>query len=549
MSSRNQQTRDQSASTADDDERDPSPPNASPFTNGTAPTEFGWGERTLQSTAHPPKYWKSDAYELGQCFGIADLDVASFTERNPRRIVHPDMLIHEKQPSRTKSAKGTDFLVRGERGCGKTTLLLTFARQLMRENDEIVCWRGREGSSGWLPFKHWTTVYLPANATVRAAWMPEADGDGGLNLSVDDGEELTADQLEDVVRDVVYYDDVFDLLDTLGERPRGTFNVIYPDPSFAGCREVTRESRRVNGYFPFVPRWEAEYDGTGGTSETPLVQWWFAFWLARCDHGPFAWTTLLFDEGGDLIPSGASQSVSRLYDKLEMLRSIFAESRRRMATLGMAIHYEENLDPDTRREFKWRVHMPDGSANPVRDKRGTHPVGMKGDVKMKNDLMSGYDAPGVGLTYSKTGFTRFQWGDVPDWPADESRWLRIELGAPSASTKRALRRARREDDGEESTPELEYDSTVFREWQNQVDHRLYVDRGSGQIDVNDATVTDELVSDIDGFRFVDEPRDRGDVIEFVMRADATGDEVVVARVPTTSEPFTPGTATGGGTSR
>ncbi|MFC7096049.1 ATP-binding protein [Halobaculum marinum] len=549
MSSSNQQAGEQQRPGARDER---SPPNRSPFTNGRAKTGYGWGEHTRQSMKHPVGDAKSDAHQIGLCFGMNDIDVEAFTERHPKRIVHPDMLIHEKNPTRTKTDKGTDFLLRGERGCGKTTLLLTFARQLMRENDEIVVWRGREGSSGWLPYKHWTTVYLPANATVRGAWMPEVEDESDeISLSVDDGQELTASELERVVRDVVYYEDVFDLLDKLGERSRGTFNVVYPDPSFSGCQKATRESRRVNGYFPFVPRWEAEYDDDGETTETPLVQWWFAFWLARCDYGPFTWMTLLFDEGGDLIPRSASQSVSRLYDKLEMLRSIFAESRRRLATLGMAIHYEENLDPDTKREFKWRVHMPDGSANPVADKRGTHPVGMKGDIKMNDDFMSRYDEPGVGLTYSKKGFSKFRWDDVPDWPEDENRWLKVVLEEPDASTKRELRQRRREQyDGEdEATSELEYDSQVFGEWRNQHEQRLYVKHGSGQISVERGVVIEDLESEIDGLRFREDLRDLGDVLEVVMVEEASGDEIVVARVPAASSPFKSDAAVAAGAGR
>jgi len=498
-------------------------------TNGTPPTGFEWGERTTQSVRHrAPLYWQSDAYEIGHCFGIPDLDVDAFANRyegHEKPLVYPDMIVHEKSGDRTPSNKGTDALIKGDRDAGKSTFARSLARQLMRENGELVVWRGRSGGSGWLPFKPWTTLFLPAHADVTPEWQTESDQPIGR-----------VEDLADVVRDVYYYSDVHDLLDELGEVPDGSFCVVYPDPSFAGCRRATRESDRVAGELPFVAEWETD----DPSEETPIIHWWFAFVLARVEHGPFRWMSLLFDEAGDLMPEGASQAESRLHDKIQALRGSWAASRKRLLSLYFFIHHEENIHHDIRREFKWRVHMPDGSSNPVSRRLSSHPIGFKGDIPMKADIMSEKD-PGIGLCYDKNRFTHFRWANIPHFTEDRERWLKIRLEAPAEPPTRTL------DVDEDDGPTLEFDEAILREWSNQHGTRLYVCApGNGYVQVEPSVeIGADLESPVEALVFEDDLALDAEAGVYELRMRNRDDEsIVVARIPR-STTSTPPSETGG----
>lgn len=486
---------------------------------GRPPDGFDWGERTQQTGelrwGRAPGHWDTDAYEMRQKFGIPPFSVEAFIEKHENCICYPDMVIHEAEPERAESSKGTDALIKGDRDAGKSTYAKTLATRLMDENGEKVVWRGSAERSGWLEYRDWTTLFLPVNADVTAEWMTE-------------GEDSTIEEIDDLdeeVREVVYYEDVLDLLEKLGDAPRGTFNVVYPDPSFSGCEELTRETDRVEGTLPFTPEWEAYEE----TPATPVTHWWFAFLLGRIEYGPFEWMSLIFDEGGDLVEEGSRNDAGiRTYDKIRLLRSIWASGRKRRLSLFFFIHHEENMHAMIRREFKWRIHMPDDSSNPVESKRSTHPVGFKGDIPMKEDIMSDEDI-GTALCYTKSGFTHFSWKDVPPKPVDEDRWLKISLGEPATLDATP---------SEQIEVELEFDDQIFGEWENQHTHRLMVKApGEGFVSVETGVVGEELVSPFDELVFPDEPLRKGEGCrEIVMERVEDDNEVVVARLPDDSSP-------------
>ena len=444
------------------------------------PNGHEFGERTKQSVDfRAPKYWLSDAEEIRQCRwlwgdqenpgGLTEFDVDEYLGSSKyARMCYPDAIIHERDPELTSSSKGTDVLFKGDRDSGKTT----YARQLsvrLMERGERVIWRGRYDGSGWLPFREWTTLYLPANAECDPQWMYE-----GSDRPAD-----TDADLERLVRDVYYYDDVFDLLEELGERDGGTFNVVYPDPSFSGCAEATEALENVAGRLPFVPEWEAD----APEDATPLIQWWFGFWFARKEHGPFVWMSLIFDEVGDWLEEGARQDASRLYDKIKSLRKVWAASRKRLMSMYFFAHKEANVHWMVREEFKWRVHMPDNSPNPNQNQRSTIPQGFD-TVQMYGDIMSDKDV-GVGLIYTQNEFV-FS-GD----PEIGDRWLKIDLNPPAAVV----------DAGEAATEldleEPEYDDELFTYWQNGVQERLVVnDPGSGYVDCQAGTLSEGIESPV-----------------------------------------------------
>lgn len=504
----------------------------SPHTNGTAPKEHDWGERTIQGYEirkghRAPGYYKTDAYEIRNYFGIPEFRVEEFLESSKyARMCYPDSIVHERDPETTSSTKGTDVLHKGDRDSGKTTRALELALRLMEETPDVeestaerVIWRGRSDGSGWLPFKHWATVWLPETADVDAIWMNEGE----------ESELEPVEDLEDEVRAVRYYSDVFDLLDQLADHPTGTFNVVFPDPSFAGCEEATESLENVAGTLPFVPDWESEEDD--GSDATPLIHWWFGFWFARKEHGPFVWMSLIFDEVGDWLEEGASQETSRLHDKIKSLRKVWAASRKRLMSMYFFAHKEKNVHWMIREEFKWRVHMPDNSPNPRMARLSSLPQGFS-QVRMEEDIMSEQKI-GTALCYTENEFSYFTWDDVPEDPEDEERWLSIKLHEPDDLPS---------DDVDEER-ELEFDDRIFGSWQNAASHRLYVkDPGEGSISVTRAEVIETLDSPVEGMDFTG-TREADGYLEVLMNDDVR--EVVVARVPQDREPLKSGAGPAG----
>jgi hypothetical protein len=479
-------------------------------------------------TSKAPGYWETDAYEIRQCYGIPEFDPQAFDPHDPDnsdrvRLVYPDLICHEAKAHALDNNRGTDALIKGDRDAGKTTFGTNLAQRLMADqhgmtvghperdaveiadhNDHIVVWRGSNERSGWLRLKKWATVYLPANADVEARWMNESDVP-----------TEPIDDLEDIARDVVYYEDVYDLLDKLGEGKSGTFNVVYPDPSFSGCEQVMRETDRVAG----TPRFRSAGETSDGEDPTSVTHWWFAFLTARTEYGPMQWMALIFDEANDLLPSDASNDDDDHAKKIELLRSIWASSRKRLLSMFWFVHHEEAIHPKIRREVKWRIDMPDDEPNPRMEQRSSVPVGL-GQVPMDRDITSKLNK-GTALCYTAAEFTLFSWKDIPGFPEDEDRWLKVGLAATDPGPTAC----------QYDSQSLEFDEKVFAEWENQTSHRLYVnDPGDGSISVRQAEVVDELDSPIEDMAFPEDPlRDRDDHRE--VRMTDGSKEVVVARIP------------------
>ncbi len=466
------------------------------------PDGFDWGQGTVQARdargeESAPDWW-TDAYEMRMRFGIPAFDLDEYDHD-----VYPDCLVHEKPAKRTQSAGGTDWLRIGERGSGKSNDSLHWAARLLEVNDERVVWRGSPQRSEWLPFREWTTLWVPDGASIDATWL--AEGEYG-------GNEAAA--LEDVVREVVTYDDPRELLRQLEERPAGTFNVVYPDPSFAGCVELTRKTDRVNEALPFVPKWKA----LGEESGTPLAHWWYAFMLAAVDERPrYSWLSVIFDEAGDLSPEDAEDDEHKTYKKLSLLRSVYSDSRRRRLSIYWCAHYEENLHHKIRREVEWRIDMADGTPNPRTKLRRSIPVGF-GTVKMHSDIMSNRPL-GTALLYNQKEFELYGWKHI-DRADLGNRWLQVSLAEPEDA-----------DDGEEP---IKFDPGIFNRWNPEPDKdRLYVkEPGAGYIDLKSGAEAEPLESPEPEMHFgAVEARGEQYVVELHPDDETEGESTVVAVFP------------------
>jgi hypothetical protein len=323
---------------------------------------------------------------------------------------YPNCLVHESPgESEWGHVGGTNFLCVAEKGSGKSTFGLKWSNRLMDVNDEAVVWRGSSSRSEWLPFKHWTKLLLPANAEIAATWKPR-------DIRVQNEGE-SAD-LEDIVREVEYYEDPVDLNDRLEP---GKFHVVYPDPSFSGCERVMAESDFCPKPVPFTPPSEAE----DAADTTPIVHWWFAWMVAKLEYGPYDWTSLIFDEAADLAPDDAKADSDETYEKVQALRRVMADSRKFNFSLFFFAHHEVNLHSKIRRTVQWRVSLADETANPCQSNGDRAPLGFK-NIPMKKDQLSSRNI-GRGLLWTGQRFTRFTWDDIPVDTVDADRWLKISL--------------------------------------------------------------------------------------------------------------------------
>ncbi|MFC7137572.1 hypothetical protein ACFQRB_16230 [Halobaculum litoreum] len=136
---------------------------------------------------------------------------------------------------------------------------------------EAVVWRGSTSRSEWVPLAPWATVCLPASCDAEAR-LESTNSAGSRSVA-----------LEDVVREVRYYEDPRDLFENHVQP--GKFHVVYPDPQMRGCQEVYEDC-------PY----EYELEFSDGD---PVQHWWTAAVLARVHSGPYHFfVSFIIDEIG-----------------------------------------------------------------------------------------------------------------------------------------------------------------------------------------------------------------------------------------------------------
>ena len=341
----------------------------------------------------------TDAQSIRRYFGIREFDPGVF-DYPP---VIPGTFLKAPDNSAFSAAGGTDALIEGPMGAGKSTFLKLLSVHLMDEAasfpSEAVVWRGSESRSEWVSFAPWAKVCLPASCTVSARVVSTSEGDA-YTREVD---------LEDVVREVVYYDDPLDLCQNHLES--GKFHVVYPDPQMTGCQDLYERSPKRK-------------DGLEFTSSDPVNHWWVAFLLARVEHGPYTWTSLLVDEVGDIIPQSASKDQYASYQKVELYRDLFIDSRKYKLSVYHAGQNTEDAHEKVKRKHRWRATL-NGRANPT---RASQVVGVN-RVPMNTDLTSAMPT-GRGLLWTETNFEAFGWPDIPK-PTSEELRLSLSPKVPS----------------------------------------------------------------------------------------------------------------------
>jgi hypothetical protein len=273
----------------------------------------------------------------------------------------------------TLLAGGTDFLAVGAPGSGKSTMALNHSLRLMEENDEKVVWRASTARSEWLPYAPWARVCLPEGVDVTARFVPKIPTQDGFDVD-----------LEDVVREVVRYRNPKHLNHELLKE--GQFHVVYPDPEMRGIQSIYEDTQ------------EKQYDGLEFTAEDPLNHWWFGYILSRVEEGPYHWTSLIFDEIGDIAPEAARNDEYSHYQKIELFKDCMVDARKTGLSIFMFGHTESDIHSMIRRKIRWRIAMA-GKANPT---SGSQVVGFN-SVPMNENLSSELDV-GWMIPYNESRF-------------------------------------------------------------------------------------------------------------------------------------------------
>jgi hypothetical protein len=340
---------------------------------------------TKQATGDTRRH--TDADSMRREFSIPRWDREAFDWPT----VVPNLFEHTWHPPGDEDKGGTDALVRGKPGKGKSTLVRYLAVRMVDINDEIVVWRGSTSRSEWLALAPWATVCLPKGVDVDLRLEPQNPSDPTISLE--------RDELTEIVRDVVEYENPVQLNHEILEP--GQIHIVYPDPKMRGCQEVYEANEERTYDTP--PKREALF-----AEGDPATHWWAAWILARVDHGPFTWTTWIGDEIGDIFPQSAQKDQYGSYQKVELVRDSWVDLRKYGLTALMCCHSEKDVHNMIREKLRWRIQMR-GTANPT---TASDVVGFE-SVEMNSDLTS--DLPvGKSLAYTETNFERFAYGDVPE---------------------------------------------------------------------------------------------------------------------------------------
>lgn len=276
-----------------------------------------------------------------------------------RKKLLPNIVRHSWDPDDSDMlAGGTDWLTVGPPGAGKSNLALWMSVRLMEENDEKIVWRASTSRSEWLPFAPWARVCLPAGIDVTASFVPKNPTQDSVEVD-----------LEDIVREVVRYRDPVHLNHDL-LKP-GQFHVVYPDPEMRRLQEIYESDA------------EKQYDELEFTADDPLSHWWFGFIHARIQEGPHHWTSIMFDEIGDIAPEAARNDDYAHYQKVEFLKDCWVDARKKGLSIFAFGHSEADIHSMIRRKIRWRCTM-NGTANPT---NAGDVVGFNA-VPMHDDIMS-----------------------------------------------------------------------------------------------------------------------------------------------------------------
>ncbi|MFW5900218.1 MAG: ATP-binding protein [Halodesulfurarchaeum sp.] len=355
-----------------------------------------------------------DMHALRELYGVARYDRSAFMDYP---TVVPDVLEHYWNPPEPRMyAGGTELLIRGGFGSGKSTFDRLLAYMVLdinntvgrgrnvepkdadepfppypeEERTETVVWRGSSKRSEWLPLAPIARLCLPSDTEIDVRLDPKRKSLTSFSLDVDD--------LANVVREVVYYDSPTDL--NRNKLRHGGFNVVYPDPRMRGCNSVYEDS----------PEFRVEKPSRGELfhPEDSADHWWFGWFLSRLVDGPFPFTTWISDEMGDLTPQSASKDEMGTYQKIELMARAWADARKKGLSIFTSAQTLTDFHEKIRRKFRWRSVMA-GTSVPTNAGKvvgwESTPFTWSGLVERK--------PVGWAVVFTQTNWMRFKYPELP----------------------------------------------------------------------------------------------------------------------------------------
>ncbi|EMA09564.1 hypothetical protein [Haloarcula marismortui] len=477
----------------------------------------------------PEEYWRPDAKEIRRRFNIPEFDAEAFYPREGAALsgVYPDFLIHVESasdgPSTVTSPGASLTMVEAPKGSGKSTAADQFATYQMEHNDERIVRNGRQKSSDWRRLADWTTLWLPSGVEVDGRWME------GVDASDPTPEELC--------RAVRYYSDVFELVEQLQDHPKGTYNVVFPDPYFRGCSDALATADATVKQPEFKPKNEPD--------PTPASHWWFGFLAARTfdglrvdNDGERNWMTVHIDEFGMIAPEAASggETGHWTYECVRTMANISKEMRSAGLSLIGYAHHEEDVHNHWLKEFDFWVEL----SNNERGNRTTKAEAPKPfrDIEQDQDLLS-KRPKGFGLCYNENRFSEFQFSDL-GYPHDTPEF-QFRLGIPASAAPTT------DDDGGMIVEDLQVATddddqpTILKEYRaaNGAVHELRVlAPGRGIIDISDdePEILEPLSSPYSDGAFPASPIQATQRHYDIMFKPDANAEIVAARIPRRTGP-------------
>ncbi|TKX85755.1 hypothetical protein EXE43_11930 [Halorubrum sp. SS5] len=299
---------------------------------------------------------------------------------------------------------GSDALIHGPMGRGKTTSVSTFIARWMEVNGEAVVWRGTPQRTEWLPFAPWAVVCLPEGIEYTVQLAPPEDDSG---FAETDFEPIEVD-LEDIVWRVERYSDLDDLNNNV--LVSGAFHVVYPDPKFRGCEEITRKASECPP-LEYTSVWDSErrrHDPElDGEEATPTSHWWFS-WLVHhnVNEKRSMRTTWVCDEASNLFKHHASNDNGGLSTKIDAVSQQYVDFRRNGLSFVLLTQKPREISWMIRKKMRWGVTLS-GTDNPT---GSDEIIGVR--PPMSTEMTSTWKL-GRGLFWTSGQYTEFGWDDLP----------------------------------------------------------------------------------------------------------------------------------------
>lgn len=265
-------------------------------------------------------------------------DDADFSDVNRLREPVLDWLTEDDDRLQRLRPGGTEILLHGEQGTTKTTAMYWLIIMIMQlRQRENVLWLSSLDDTEWTSLAPYATVCLPEDERVSVQANPYTRELRGETVSI---------QIRNICRDVIRYANPRDLLKKLDQRTSGQFYVVYPDPQFRQCQEITSRS------YASVREVEDLEDAA------TIHHWWFAL-VEELAHGHHyrEWTTIVADEAHKWLKKGKGDDEHDWWHKIDDFSSTWADARKKRLSGIFATHIWNEIPDRVRKKCRWGATM------------------------------------------------------------------------------------------------------------------------------------------------------------------------------------------------